>query len=112
MRKRNRRFTDTLLGLALLGGAGCTPDAPVLTLEGAYTGTTSSTCQMALRTEAGELVESHGVPSSFRQDYAVATGKGRYRVELVCPDGKVGSSPSFDFEPPRGTVKLRDIELN
>jgi len=104
------------LGLGLLAGialAACSgrTDDPVLTLEGTYTGTTSSSCQMALRTSGGALVESHAVEPSFRQEFVVAPGKGRYHAEIHCPDGKVANIPDFDFEPPRARITLGEIEL-
>jgi len=110
------RAHSRTIGIGLLAGmtlAACSagPDDPVLTLEGSYTGTTSSSCQMALRAADGSLVESHEVEPSFRQAFAVAPGKGRYRAEIHCPDGKQANIPDFDFEPPRARITLGEIEL-
>ncbi len=103
----------TLLVGALSAAGGCAErNTSVLTLEGSYSGTSADSCQLALRNADGELVESHAVPPSFHQEFGVPPGKARYYAEVHCPDGKEGTSPGFDFEPPRSGMKLRDIELN
>jgi hypothetical protein len=103
------------IGLALLAGtlAACgrpTNDA-VLIFEGSYTGTTSSSCQMAVRASDGSLVDSYTVEPTFRQEVAVASAKGRYHAEILCPDGKRANTPEFDFEPPREKITLGEVEL-
>jgi hypothetical protein len=99
------------LACALSACSGGAQD-PVLTLEGSYTGTTSSSCQMALRTADGTLVESHAVPPAFHQAFTVKTGKGHYFGEIRCLDGKTANINGFDFEPPRATITLGEIPLN
>ena len=99
-----------LAGMALAACSGGARD-PVLILEGSYTGTTSSSCQMALRAADGSLVDSHEVEPNFRQEFAVATGKGSYHAEIHCPDGKVANTPDFDFEPPRAKITFGQIVL-
>ena len=109
-RAHSRRIGLGLLAVALAACGRPTNDA-VLTFEGSYTGTTSSSCHMAVRASDGSLVDSYTVEPSFRQDFAVAPAKGRYHVEIRCDDGKIANTPDFDFEPPRETITLGEIEL-
>ena len=110
-----RRLPAIGLGLALcLGLPGCVdPSDDELTVSGSYVGTTSSECQLALR-DAGtwKLVEAHAVAATFRENFAVEAKEARYYVEIHCADGKQGTSPEFDFRPPRGRVDLQPLELN
>ena len=103
------------VGLCLLAGAlaacGRPTNDAVLIFEGSYTGTTSSSCHLAARASDGSLVDSYTVESTFRQEFAVASAKGRYRAEIRCSDGKMANTQDFDFEPPRETITLGEIEL-
>ena len=109
------RAQTHLIGLGLLAGTlaacgGQTNDA-VLIFEGSYTGTTSSSCRMAVRASDGSLVDVYTVEPSFRQEFAVASANDRYHAEIRCPDGKMANTPEFDFEPPREKIDLGSIEL-
>jgi hypothetical protein len=103
------------IGLGLLAGAlaacGRPTNDAVLIFEGSYTGTTSSSCRMAVRASDGSLVDSYTVESTFHQEFAVASAKARYRAEIRCSDGKMANTPEFDFEPPRVKITLGEIEL-
>ena len=57
------------------------------------------------------MQDSHELGPSFREDFEVDDGKGRYYVEVQCGGGKMGRSPAFDFDPPRTRITLRDIEI-
>ena len=109
------RAHTQLIGLGLLAGAlaacGRPTNDAVLTFEGSYTGTTSSSCRMAVRASDGSLVDSYTVEPSFRQEFAVAPVNARYHAEIRCPDGKIANTPEFDFEPPREKIDLGSIEL-
>ena len=84
-----------------------------LTIEGTYSGSTESACQVALRNSTtGKLQQSHELGPSFREDFTVDDGKGSYYVEINCGGGKMGRSPFFDFEPPRARITLHDIEIH
>jgi hypothetical protein len=109
-----RRLAIALVLLSGLASTACTErSGSVLTLEGTYSGTTSESCQLAVRVASSQaLVESHEVPASFHQDFDVPANKERYSVEVHCPDGKVGFVPALDFEPPRQKVTLNEIQLN
>jgi hypothetical protein len=106
-----------ILAIALLPALALTACADrgssVLTVEGTYSGTTSESCQLALRVAGTqELVDAYELPADFHQDFSVPADKESYRVEVHCPDGKSGSAPAFDFEPPRMKITLNNIELN
>jgi len=97
--------------LACLSLAACGNENQ-LTLDGTYSGTSESSCSVGVY-DAGtfKLVESHsGGPNFSNLEYSV--DKGRYYVEVHCGDGKYGSSPPFDFQPPRARIALRNIELH
>jgi hypothetical protein len=83
-----------------------------LTIEGGYTGTTASSCQLALRS-AGDwkLVDARAVAPSFREQFAVEARARRYYVEIHCPDGKAGTGEEFDFAPPRASISLGTMQL-
>lgn len=103
------------IGLGLLAGALAACGAPtndaVLIFEGSYTGTTSSSCHMAVLASDGSLVDSFTVEPTFRQEFAVASEKERYHAEIRCSDGKRANTPDFDFEPPKQTIILGEIKL-
>jgi len=112
MSTRNRRIAAASLLFLLLSACGGAPDA-VMTVEGSYSGTTEAKCQVALRSEStNKLQDSYELEPSFRQDFAIEQGKGQYYVEVHCSDGKMAYSPPFDFDPPRGRISLRNIELH
>ena len=112
MTGRARRIASlaTLSSCVLL--AACHGKGATLTLEGNYSGTTESSCQVSVR-EVGtwRLMDSYQLEPSFRQDFEMGEEKGSYIAEVHCADGKSGSSPPFEFEPPRARTTLRDIEL-
>jgi hypothetical protein len=110
-RRLPKASAAALLCLLLSACTGTSDD--VLTVAGSYSGTTASSCQLALRT-AGDwkLVETHAVPAEFRQDFSVEPKRARYYVEVHCSDGKAASSPEFDFSPPRATIYLQPLALN
>jgi hypothetical protein len=100
--------TSACLVLAACDGAS----SNILTIEGTYSNSTESSCQVALRNEADfKLQDSHELGPSFHEDFEVNDGKGRYYVEVQCGGGKMGRSPAFDFDPPRARISLRDIEI-
>ncbi len=106
------------IGLAMLASlvlAACSngTSEATLTVEGTYSGSTESACQVALRSVAtGRLQQSHELGPSFREDFTVDDGKGQYYVEINCGGGKMGRSPFFDFDPPRARITLHDIEIH
>jgi hypothetical protein len=96
----------------LLAACGGDAGEATLTVEGSYSGTSETSCQVALRNEKeGSLQQSQQLGSSFREDFKVKDGKGRYYVEVQCGGGKMGRSTVFDFEPPRASITLADIEI-
>jgi hypothetical protein len=106
-----------VLALALLPALALTAcadrAASVLTVAGTYSGTTSESCQMALRVASTQaLVDASEISADFHQDFSVPANKERYSVEIHCPDGKTGTAEAFDFEPPRMKITLNNIELN
>jgi len=109
-----RRLAIALVLLPGLASTACTEHSgSVLTLEGTYRGTTSESCQLSLRVASSQaLVDSHQVPATFDETFDVPANKESYSVEVHCPDGKVGFVPALDFEPPRATITLNNIELN
>jgi hypothetical protein len=103
---------SAMLGCLFLAACNGDKGEATLTIEGSYSGTSETSCQVALRKEKeGTLQQSHALAPSFREDFTVNDGQGRYYVEVNCGGGKMGRSPTFDFEPPRASITLADIEI-
>jgi hypothetical protein len=104
--------TSALLCFGLAACSGNRANAE-LTIEGSFTGTTETQCQLALRVVGSEeLVDSVAVGSDFRQVFKVEPDKKQYFVQVSCPDGKYGRSQDFYFEPPRSGMQLPQILVN